>query len=52
MDKEFEDEKSIFRIPNTIDQIKSSSALVTQLKNLLENAMERESNLTELIKKL
>jgi len=52
MGEEFEGEKSIYGIPNTIGQIESSSALVTQLKNLLENAMDRESNLTDFIEKL
>lgn len=52
MDEDFEGEKTMYGIPNTIGQIESNSALVNQLKSLLENAMEREAHLADFIEKL
>ena len=51
-DQFIEEDKSIYGIPNTIDQIESTCALVTHLKNLLNNALERESKLTDFIEKM
>ena len=45
-------ERSVYGVPNTIGQIESNSALVMQLKNLLENALDREKHLADFIKKL
>jgi hypothetical protein len=42
----------MYGIPNTIDQIESNSALVVQLKNLLQNALDRENHLANFIQKL
>lgn len=51
-DEFFDFDKSMYGIPDTIGQIESSSALVTQLKGLLENAMDREKHLADFIQKL
>lgn len=45
-------EGSMYEIPGTIGQIESNSALVMQLKNLLENALDRENQLANFIEKL
>ena len=47
-----EADKSFYGIPHTIGQVESNSALVMQLKTLLENALERESHLANFIEKL
>jgi hypothetical protein len=49
---DLEGENTIYGIPNTIDQIQSNSALVNQLKILLQNAMNREAHLANFIEKL
>ena len=52
MDEVYDPDRSMYGIPNTIGQIESNSALVTQLKNLLENALERENHLADFIERL
>ena len=51
-DQFIDGDRSMYGIPYTIDQIDSTSALVTHLKNLLNNALDRESKLTDFIEKI